>query len=103
MSQSTFEPFIRPRRLFADEEQSRKPLLSQCVICMEERIEDYLITRCRHTACKSCGTRALKQSPCCWTCRTPLRCRDIYLQLGNESYHTKNNTPLLDSVLPSSF
>jgi len=45
------------------------PLLKRCTSCFEEHIQEYVVTSCRHTACKACALQWLGVHRTCWYCR----------------------------------
>ena len=45
------------------------PMLKRCTSCFEEHIQEYIVTSCRHTACKACAFQWLGDHQTCWYCR----------------------------------
>ena len=86
--EEVFEPFIEPNVLFGD--APLRPLLGECCICFEPKKQDYIVTHCRHVACKNCAVEHIRRSPRCWICRSSLDTCTTYLYHGSEEYHTQN-------------
>jgi hypothetical protein len=86
--EEVFEPFIEPNVLFGD--APLRPLLGECCICFEPKKQDYIVTHCRHVACKNCAVEHIRRSPRCWICRSSLNTCTTYLYHGSEEYHTQN-------------
>ena len=53
-------------------DNKERPMLKRCTSCFEERIQEYVVTSCRHTACKACAMQWLGVHRTCWYCRQPI-------------------------------
>ena len=62
------------------------PMLKRCTSCFEEHIQEYVVTSCRHTACKACALRWLYVHRTCWYCRQVVSEHSpVYCYQGNPS------------------
>ena len=62
------------------------PMLKRCTSCFEEHIQEYVVTSCRHTACKACALRWLYVHRTCWYCRQVVSEHSpVYYYQGNPS------------------
>ncbi len=88
VDEEAFEPYTEPHSLFFD--APLRPLLGECCICFKTKVENYIVTHCRHTACQECAVESIRRNACCWLCRTDLEERNTFLYHGSEEYHTQN-------------
>jgi hypothetical protein len=62
------------------------PMLKRCTSCFEEHIQEYVVTSCRHTACKACALKWLGVHQTCWYCRQVVSEHSpVYCYSGNPS------------------
>ena len=62
------------------------PMLKRCTSCYEEHIQEYVVTSCRHTACKDCALQWLRYHQTCWYCRQVVSEHSpVYCYHGNPS------------------
>lgn len=65
-------------------EEIRDEADKECPLCMEEPLNDQLVTGCWHSACKKCLVAYVKHEidrgvvPRCFHCRAPLNQRDLF-------------------------
>ena len=73
-------------RILLNNENGNFPMLKRCTSCYEEHIQEYVVTSCRHTACKACALQWLRNHQTCWYCRQVVSEHSpVYCYHGNPS------------------
>ena len=73
-------------RILLNNENGNFPMLKRCTSCYEEHIQEYVVTSCRHTACKACALQWLRDHQTCWYCRQVVSEHSpVYCYHGNPS------------------
>ena len=73
-------------RILLNNENGNFSMLKRCTSCYEEHIQEYVVTSCRHTACKACALQWLRDHQTCWYCRQVVSEHSpVYCYHGNPS------------------